>query len=182
MIDESPERGTLASAGAVMAALARRYMEWSVRGPTLEASTAMAAMAQEAAAHARAAKRAAGDAWSEQATPVSSVAGALSSWPTLVGTASQVEGAVMAVLQALDPLEQLLPQLAKMRTEKQYHLEFMRGWVAILAKDATAAGAEFRRASAALLRRSARVAREPRSGPHGRDLAVAGAISPRTVP
>jgi hypothetical protein len=105
------------------------YIRWCVSGPTLEASSAMAAMAQEEAGHARVLQR-----LSAAATPSAAAAAILPAeeiqdWPSLVGTVGPVEIALAGLLSELRAVEEpeFQRNLGKIAVEDRYHADFFIG-------------------------------------------------------
>jgi hypothetical protein len=135
---------------AVKECLARIFIDWSVRGPTLEASTAMAAMAQEAAGHARVCSRLAGARSLADCCPPAGLKTVPPTWPELIATVGTAELALGMLLDRLaasdDPA--IRRQLAKMAVEERYHRRFFVGWFTELDQDRTPAGELFSSARA----------------------------------
>lgn len=137
MSDEAAE--VLASAvAAVKLDLAWIYTTWSLQGPTLEACTALTAMAQEEAGHARALLGVAGVERRDHGIPCLETMP--ETWPDLVGTAGLVELAVVDVVRRLrdgaNPT--LAARTAKMAVEEGFHAHLFHGWFPLLADDAPA--------------------------------------------
>jgi len=119
----------VAELAALKTQLRRIYVKWCVSGPTLEASSALAAMAQEEAGHARVLARLAGDADPLVDAERLVAADAVADWPTLVGHAGPVEVALAAVTAGLrgvsDPGFQR--NIGKIAVEERYHADFFVG-------------------------------------------------------
>ncbi|GAA1515520.1 Phenylacetic acid catabolic protein [Nocardioides humi] len=136
----------LADVAALKVELRALYVRWCVAGPTLEASSALAAMAQEETGHARVLARLAGEA--EAVIDATEVLGgaAVTDWPSLVGHAGPVEVALASVTAALrgvgDP--EVQRNLAKIAVEERSHADFFTGCLLELAPREDAAGARFR--------------------------------------
>jgi hypothetical protein len=130
--------------------VARIFTDWSIRGPTLEASTALAAMAQEAAGHARVCGRLAGHCPPDNLRPPQGLTTIPSSWPELIATVGTAELALGLLLDRLVASEDppIRRQLAKMAVEERYHRRFFLGWFAELENDPSPAGALFTSARA----------------------------------
>lgn len=139
MSAQTTESAELAAAivGA-KSALARVYTGWSVRGPSLEASTAVTAMAQEEAGHARVLKRLAKDA--EGRRPACLEADP-DSWPQMIGTAGAVELAMGRIIRALSRSsnEEWRGRTVKMAMEERFHEDFFTGWSASLSRESEGA-------------------------------------------
>ncbi|MDQ1497189.1 MAG: hypothetical protein QOD57_5097 [Actinomycetota bacterium] len=134
----------LASAlAAVKKDLAWIYTTWSLQGPTLEACTALTAMAQEEAGHARALLGVAGIERRDHGIPCLETMP--ETWPELVGTAGMVELAVIDVVRALrdGANPSLSARTAKMTVEEGFHANLFHGWFPILAADARAVSERF---------------------------------------
>src|SRR5882672_1453182 len=119
------EERLAAAVAAVKDELARVYTVWSLRGPTLEACTALTAMAQEEAGHARALLAVSGDQPPEHR--LAFLEHVPDDWPELVGSAGTAEMAV----------------------EESFHEDLFRGWFRILSGDAPAVAERFRDAARA---------------------------------
>jgi 1,2-phenylacetyl-CoA epoxidase catalytic subunit len=122
----------VASIVAVKFDLARIYTHWSVRGPKLEASTAVTAMAQEEAGHARVLAG-----LLEPAAPghvVESLRAPIVSWPQMVGTAGPADIGVARLTRVLASCghQQLRSRMGKMSQEEAFHEAFFRGWSELL--------------------------------------------------
>lgn len=121
----------------VKASLARLYTQWSVRGPTLEASTALAALAQEEAAHARAIGRLSPQPTPPPDCPLPSLLRPVDSWPELIAYTALVEASTSRLLHALmgrgeETVRRMLPKLLD---EERYHRDFLGGWCQVLLAD-----------------------------------------------
>jgi len=127
------------------AELRQLYVQWCVSGPTLESSSALAAMAQEESGHARIfARLAAGAAGATQANllpPIEQV----TSWPELVGTAGPLEIMLAALIGELkdagDP--GFGRNLGKIAVEERHHAQFFLGWFQELGANRGAAADSF---------------------------------------
>jgi 1,2-phenylacetyl-CoA epoxidase catalytic subunit len=143
MTFEAGER-LAAALATVKEDLARVYTVWSLHGPTLEACTALTAMAQEEAGHARALLAVSGN--QEAASPLACLHDVPEEWPELVGRAGTVELAVASVVHALragaDPA--LAARTAKMSVEEGFHEDLFRGWFRVLEADVPAVAEPFR--------------------------------------
>jgi hypothetical protein len=130
---------------AVKFRLARIYLEWSVAGPTLEASTAMAAMAQEEAGHARSVRRMA-DGETSDPLPLPVLEKSPESWPELIGHVGAAELTLALILDGLNACgdADVRRHVAKMAVEERYHRRFYTGWFAELEGEDSAAGGVFR--------------------------------------
>ena len=142
---EAAARRVGADLAAVKFRLARSYLEWSVGGPTLEASTAMAAMSQEEAGHARSIRRMGGGAVSDP-LPFPVLEKSPESWPELIGTLGVAELTLATILDGLSacPDADVRRHVAKMAVEERYHRRFYTGWFTELAGDDSTAGEIFR--------------------------------------
>lgn len=138
-----------AALAGVKSELARIYAHWSVRGPSLESSTALAALAQEEGGHARVLAKLAGGETAR--CPLPCLAGTPVDWPELIGITGAAEAAVSAVLDHLlgSGAEDVRRNLMKMADEERYHADFFGGWERILAADGSGAGGSFRSAAKA---------------------------------
>ena len=132
----SPE--IAASIVAAKTALARIYTNWSVRGPSLEASTAVTAMAQEEAGHARVLKRLTKDA---DGNPLTCLDRNPESWPQMIGTVGAVEVAMGRIIRALSRSrnEEWRGRAVKMAMEERFHEDFFSGWSASLSRESEGA-------------------------------------------
>jgi len=143
------EERLAAAVAAIKDELASVYTVWSLRGPTLEACTALTAMAQEEAGHARALLAVSGDQPPEHR--LAFLEHVPDDWPELVGTAGTAELAVSAVVHALRAGQNpgLASRTAKMAVEESFHEDLFRGWFRILSGDAPAVAERFRDAARA---------------------------------
>jgi 1,2-phenylacetyl-CoA epoxidase catalytic subunit len=125
--------------------LRQLYVQWCVSGPTLESSSALAAMAQEESGHARILSRLAADATAAAQVQTLLPAEQISSWPELVGTAGPLEVMLAALIAELkdagDP--GVSRNLAKIAVEESHHAQFFLGWFQELGANRNAAGASF---------------------------------------
>jgi hypothetical protein len=121
------------------------YVRWCVSGPTLEASSALAAMAQEESGHARILSRLAGSRLTasdlDRLVPVD----AITAWPELVGMLGPVEWASVAVLCAIvdSGNAAIARNITKILTEERHHAQFFSGWFTELEQNHNSAGATF---------------------------------------
>src|SRR5262249_41452742 len=139
----------LGHTASICHALHEIYTQWSVRGPSLESSTAIAAMSQEQAGYAKTLDRLA-DGVSPEVCPVPSLRAVPATWPELIGAAGTVE---LALAAALDQWRagaegSLTRNLDKMAQEIGYHARFFRGWFQELDDDTSQVGVLFDRARA----------------------------------
>jgi hypothetical protein len=127
------------------ARLRQLYIQWCVSGPTLESSSALAAMAQEETGHTRILSRLAAGATGTARAAELMPAGEISSWPELIGTAGPLEIALAALLGELkssgDP--EFSRHLPKMAAEERHHAQFFTGWFEELGTDYSEAGSVF---------------------------------------
>jgi Phenylacetic acid catabolic protein len=157
MSAEQALRSISADLASLKLALRRLYVVWCVGGPTLEASSAVAAMAQEEAGHARILARLAGTATAtvdvSRLVPIDEV----TSWPQLVGVAGPLENALAALLDGLKSAEEpeFSRNLTKIAAEERYHAQFYVGWFHELERNDNDAGRIFK---AARVEAEARVA------------------------
>lgn len=129
---EQAVQSVIASIVEVKLDLARIYTAWSVRGPKLEASTAVTAMAQEEAGHARVLGGMLGTEARGQA--VESLRQPIDSWPQMLGVVGPADVAVgrLAAILASCPHQQLRSRAGKMRQEEIFHEAFFLGWSKLL--------------------------------------------------
>lgn len=129
--------------------LARIYTVWSLQGPTLEACTALTAMAQEEAGHARALMGIAGDQHAEFG--LACLDDIPTTWPGLVGSVGLVELAVVGVVRVVRNGGNaiLSARTAKMAVEEAFHEDLFRGWFPLLVSEAAPVVERFRSALAA---------------------------------
>jgi rubrerythrin len=134
-----------ADLAAIKGELRQLYVQWCVSGPTLESSSALAAMAQEESGHARILSRLAADTPCREITSELIRKDELTSWPELVGTAGPVEIVLAWVVSELrrcdDP--EFGRKLLKVAAEERYHVQFFLGWFDELGGDESSAGARF---------------------------------------
>jgi hypothetical protein len=127
------------------AGLRQLYVQWCVGGPTLESSSALAAMAQEETGHARILARVAAGATTTVRAAELIAVGEISSWPELIGTVGPLEIALAALLGELknsgDP--EFSRHLPKMAAEERHHAQFFTGWFEELGTEYSEAGSVF---------------------------------------
>jgi hypothetical protein len=148
MSPESARQIISADLSQLKAHLLRLYVQWCVSGPTLESSSALAAMAQEEAGHTRIlARLAAGTTGTVSAGELVPV-GQITNWPDLVGTAGPLELALAALLGELESSGDLEfgRHLPKMAAEERHHAQFFAGWFEELSTDFSEAGSSFAKA------------------------------------
>jgi 1,2-phenylacetyl-CoA epoxidase catalytic subunit len=123
------------------------YVRWCVGGPTLEASSALAAMAQEESGHARILTRLAGSRHAasdlDRLMPIETI----TAWPELVGMVGPVESASVAVLLRIADSDNtpIVRNITKILAEERHHTQFFSGWFTELEQNHNAAGAIFAR-------------------------------------
>lgn len=144
----SARQAISADLSQLKAQLRQLYIQWCVSGPTLESSSALAAMAQEESGHTRIlARLAAGMTGTVSAAELVPV-GRITSWPDLIGTAGPLELALAALLGELkssgDP--EFGRHLPKMAAEERHHAQFFTGWFEELGTDFSEAGSSFAKA------------------------------------
>lgn len=139
----------LGHSASICKALSEIYTQWCVRGPSLEASTAIAAMSQEQAGYSRMLDRLA-EGMTPEACPLPSLLASPASWPELVGIAGTVELALAAALSqwrtSVD--DSAIRNLTKMAQELGYHARFFRGWFQVFDDDISQASVMFNHARA----------------------------------
>lgn len=140
-------RDAFGHAAALCTALSEIYTQWCVRGPSLEASSAIAAMSQEHAGYSKMLDRLAEGA-TPDISPVPSLRRSPSTWPELIGVSGTAE---LALAAAVDEWRRAAAgsatrNLTKMAQEMAYHARFFRGWFQEFDGDTSQAGDLFRRA------------------------------------
>lgn len=139
--------------GSDLAALTERlgqiYIQWCVRAPSLEASSALAAMAQEHAGYQRVLTRLANGSVADRC-PVNTLETTPDSWPALVGVAGTAEMVLAALLARMQGLggKAASRSIAKLAIELSYHARLFRGWFVEMLRDASLAGSVFVNAKA----------------------------------
>ena len=135
MAEPAPRTQLIAAMVAVKQQLAGIYTDWCVRGPKLEASTAITAMAQEEQGHARVLSGLLETASTSEALPC--LGRPLASWPEMVGSAGPADVALARLTRALAtcPDPALQARLRKMADEERFHEAFYQGWFALLETD-----------------------------------------------
>src|SRR5580700_431215 len=123
------------------------YVRWCVGGPTLEASSALAAMAQEESGHARILTRLAGSHHAASDLDRLMPTETITAWPELVGMVGPVESASVAVLQRIVDSDNapIARNITKILTEERHHAQFFSGWFTELEQNHNSAGAIFAR-------------------------------------
>jgi hypothetical protein len=144
-----PDRlALLADIAAIKADLRALYVRWCISGPTLEATSALAAMAQEEGGHRRIAKRLAGKVPPTEAATQLFGPARIDAWPDFVGWVGPVEVALAGILDRLSESDdpQIARNLVKMAAEERYHAEFYLSWFQELEKNDNSAGRQFKSA------------------------------------
>lgn len=138
----------LADIAVIKGGLRAHYITWCVSGPTLEASSAVAAMAQEEGGHRRILTRLAGDTVPTDAASQLLATTQIEAWPDFVGCAGSIEIALAGILERLsesaDP--KVARNLVKMASEERYHAEFFLAWYQDLEKNDNSASRRFKSA------------------------------------
>lgn len=122
----------LRSLADVKASLGRRYTEWSIRAPELEAMIATIAMAQEERGHSAVLRRLLRASGEPAAVFVPEVLDReADSWVELISMAFVFDGAVTALMRAVSEggSESLGPFTGKILQEEHYHSLFADQWV-----------------------------------------------------
>jgi|GEM_PF-4836247 1,2-phenylacetyl-CoA epoxidase catalytic subunit len=117
--------------------LARHYLEWCVRGPVLEASTAVAAMAQEERGQAAVLRGLLDQASGPRgiALPMAVVDRA-ATWVDLIVLAALFDSAITYVLATVAGIWPVLSRRAgKILQEEQFHQMFADRWFVLLGRD-----------------------------------------------
>jgi hypothetical protein len=148
MSAEHARRAVSADLSQLKSRLRTLYVQWCVGGPTLEASSAIAAMAQEESGHTRILTRLAAGTASAVSAAELVPSGDIASWPELVGTVGPLEITLAALLADLKGVQEpeFSRHLVKMALEERHHAQFFTGWFVELGADASAAGTTFTRA------------------------------------
>jgi hypothetical protein len=130
--------------------LRQLYVQWCVGGPTLESSSALAAMAQEESGHARILGRLAAGATGAVQAPTLVPIERVTSWPELVGTVGPLEIMLAALIGELKDAGDLGfgRNVGKIAVEERHHAQFFLGWFQELGANRNAAGASFAEARA----------------------------------
>jgi 1,2-phenylacetyl-CoA epoxidase catalytic subunit len=138
----------LADIAAIKADLRTLYVTWCISGPTLEATSALAAMAQEEGGHRRITARLAGKTPPTEAASQLFGPARIEAWPDFVGWVGPVEVALAGILERLGESDapQIARNLMKMAAEERYHAEFYLSWFQELEKNDNLAGRQFKAA------------------------------------